>query len=122
MMTEKHHCQNLLLIQKVFVESLERHFTSRNKDRLFPRLADLTDLHTGYVRNSRKKLTQNLDLFLIINLRIFLTEYRFLKKLRVKQKDNYIVDSIADLMIDFFQHQGEKLISAYGRWLSWLIN
>lgn len=49
-MTEKHHCQNLLLIQKVFVESLERHFggiATLSKDRLFPRLADLTDLHTG---------------------------------------------------------------------------
>lgn len=47
-MTEKHHCQNLLLIKKVFVESLERHFpTILNRDRLFPRLADLTELHTG---------------------------------------------------------------------------
>lgn len=46
-MTEKQHCQNLLLIQKVFVESLERHFNLLKKDRLFPRLADLTELHTG---------------------------------------------------------------------------
>lgn len=46
-MTEKHHCQNLLLIKKVFVESLERHFNILNRDRLFPRLADLTELHTG---------------------------------------------------------------------------
>lgn len=51
-MTEKHHCQNLLLIQKVFVESLERHFIFMNRDRLFPRLADLTELHTGYVFTS----------------------------------------------------------------------
>lgn len=46
-MTEKHHCQNLLLIQKVFVESLVRHFNGLKKESLFPRLADLTDLHTG---------------------------------------------------------------------------
>ncbi|XP_031637326.1 rho guanine nucleotide exchange factor 18 isoform X3 [Contarinia nasturtii] len=88
-MTEKQHCQNLLLIQKVFVESLERHFNQLNRDRLFPRLADLTDLHTG-----------------------------FLKKLRQKQKKSYVIDSIADQMIDFFSNQSEKLISAYGEYCS----
>lgn len=30
-LTEKHHCHNLLLIQKVFVESFERHFTLPKK-------------------------------------------------------------------------------------------
>lgn len=39
---------------------------------------------------------------------------RFLKKLRIKQKEHYIVDSIADLMVDFFSNQAEKLISTYG--------
>ncbi|XP_055319921.1 rho guanine nucleotide exchange factor 18 isoform X4 [Sitodiplosis mosellana] len=88
-MTEKQHCQNLLLIQKVFVESLERHFNLLNRDRLFPRLTDLTELHTG-----------------------------FLKKLRNKQRENYVVDSIADIMVDFFSNQSEKLISAYGEYCS----
>lgn len=46
-MTEKHHCQILLLMQKVFVESLQRNFVMLNPDRLFPRLADLTEMHTG---------------------------------------------------------------------------
>lgn len=46
-MTEKHHCQILLLMQKVFVESLQRHFSQLNPERLFPRLAELTDMHTG---------------------------------------------------------------------------
>lgn len=45
-MTEKHHCQILLLMQKVFVESLQRHFNHINSQRLFPRLSDLTELHT----------------------------------------------------------------------------
>lgn len=45
-MTEKHHCQILLLMQKVFVESLQRHFPGINPDRLFPRLNELTELHT----------------------------------------------------------------------------
>lgn len=45
--TEKRHCQILLLMQKVFVESLQRHFSHLNLERLFPRLQELTDLHTG---------------------------------------------------------------------------
>lgn len=88
-MTEKSHCQSLLLIQKVFVESMKRNFPSRPVDRLFPRLADLTALHTG-----------------------------FLHRLRAKQNDKYVVDSIADLMIDFFSHQANNLISAYGDYCS----
>lgn len=40
---------------------------------------------------------------------------RFLKKLRLKQKENYVVDSIAELMVDFFSNQKERLISAYGK-------
>lgn len=46
-MTEKHHCQTLLVMQKVFVESLQRHFSRLNLERMFPRLLDLTELHTG---------------------------------------------------------------------------
>lgn len=88
-MTEKSHCQSLMLIQKVFVDSLERNFPSRTVDRLFPRLTDLTALHTA-----------------------------FLHRLRVKQKENYVVDSIADLMIDFFANQANSLISAYGEYCS----
>lgn len=46
-MTEKHHCQTLLVMQKVFVDSFQRHFSHLNSDRIFPRLHDLTELHTG---------------------------------------------------------------------------
>lgn len=35
-------------MQKVFVESLGRHFNHLKPDRLFPRLQELTDIHTGY--------------------------------------------------------------------------
>lgn len=48
-MTEKHHCQTLLVMQKVFVDSLQRHFSHLNLERIFSRLPELTDLHTGYV-------------------------------------------------------------------------
>ena len=44
-MTEKHHCQTLLVMQKVFVDSLQRHFSHLNLDRMFPRLQELTELH-----------------------------------------------------------------------------
>lgn len=122
-MTEKHHCQNLLLIQKVFVESLERHFNLLNRDRLFPRLADLTELHTGSVYESlnidllhhNDSLTFWFGQILLISTILFSENNRFLKKLRIKQKENYVVDSIADLMVDFFSNQAEKLISAYGK-------
>lgn len=40
---------------------------------------------------------------------------RFLKALRLKQKENYVVDSIADIMVEFFSTKAEKLISAYGK-------
>ncbi|EAT34249.1 AAEL013487-PA [Aedes aegypti] len=89
-MTEKHHCQTLLVMQKVFVESLQKHFSHLNLKRMFPRLEDLTELHTG-----------------------------FLKKLRLKQREHHIVDSIADILLDFFSAMSaQKLKSAYGEFCS----
>lgn len=44
--------------------------------------------------------------------------YRFLKKLRQKQMEKPIVDSIAQLLIDFFMNQSDRLISAYGEYCS----
>uniref|UniRef100_W8AWK2 Rho guanine nucleotide exchange factor 18 n=3 Tax=Ceratitis capitata TaxID=7213 RepID=W8AWK2_CERCA len=85
-MTEKHHCQTLLVMQKVFVESLERHFPSLNINNMFPRLSELTELHIS-----------------------------FLKKLRQKQREQYIVDSIADVLLDFFSlEKAQHLRLAYG--------
>ncbi|XP_037959430.1 A-kinase anchor protein 13-like, partial [Teleopsis dalmanni] len=85
-MTEKHHCQTLLVMQKVFVESLERHFPALNINKMFPRLAELTELHIT-----------------------------FLCKLRQKQREQYIVNSIADVLLDFFsQEKAHHLRLAYG--------
>lgn len=85
-MTEKHHCQTLLVMQKVFVESLERHFPSLNINTMFPRLSELTELHIT-----------------------------FLKKLRQKQREQYVVDSIADILLDFFSlEKAQHLRLAYG--------
>lgn len=45
-MTEKHHCQTLLVMQKVIVESLEKHVSHLYLGKMFPRLTELTELHT----------------------------------------------------------------------------
>ncbi|XP_034669089.1 rho guanine nucleotide exchange factor 18 [Drosophila subobscura] len=85
-MTEKHHCQTLIVMQKVFVESLERHFPALNLNSMFPRLQQLTDLHTCFLRH-----------------------------LRQKQREQPIVDSIADNLLDFFSlEQAQCLRLAYG--------
>ncbi|XP_068146744.1 rho guanine nucleotide exchange factor 18 [Drosophila tropicalis] len=85
-MTEKHHCQTLIVMQKVFVESLERYFPSLNLNKMFPRLQQLTDLHTCFLRH-----------------------------LRQKQREQPIVDSIADILLDFFSlEQAQCLRLAYG--------
>uniref|UniRef100_A0A182PA10 DH domain-containing protein n=1 Tax=Anopheles epiroticus TaxID=199890 RepID=A0A182PA10_9DIPT len=89
-MTEKHHVQTLLVMQKVFVESLQKHFSHLNLERMFPRLIELTELHTG-----------------------------FLRKLRLKQREHHVVDSIADILLDFFSSMSaQKLKSAYGEFCS----
>ncbi|CRL03267.1 CLUMA_CG016484, isoform A [Clunio marinus] len=73
-------------MQKVFADSIQRHFNYLNLERMFPRLQELTDLHIG-----------------------------FLKKLRLKQRENHIVDSIADILVEFFSAlSAQKLKSAYG--------
>lgn len=85
-MTEKHHCQTLIVMRKVFVESLERHFPALNIHSMFPRLQQLTELHTC-----------------------------FLRQLRQKQRENLIVDSIADILLEFFSlEQAQCLRLAYG--------
>uniref|UniRef100_A0AAG5DK59 DH domain-containing protein n=1 Tax=Anopheles atroparvus TaxID=41427 RepID=A0AAG5DK59_ANOAO len=89
-MTEKHHVQTLLVMQKVFVESLQKHFSHLNLERMFPRLVELTELHTG-----------------------------FLRKLRLKQREHHVVGSIADILVDFFSAMSaQKLKSAYGEFCS----
>lgn len=84
--TEKRHCQILCLMQKVFVDSLKQHFDTLNIDRLFPRLLDLSRLHKA-----------------------------FLKQLRLKQDTHPVVDSIADILLEFFGGAAaQHLKSAYG--------
>ncbi|KAL5289557.1 hypothetical protein ACFFRR_009568 [Megaselia abdita] len=89
-MTEKHHCQTLLVIKKIFVEGIQKHVDSVHTEKLFPRLDELIELHTI-----------------------------FLKNLRLKQKNNYIIDSIADIILDFFgSNSALQLKNVYGEFCS----
>lgn len=55
-------------------------------ERMFPRLADLIELHLG-----------------------------FLSRLRQRQKENFVVSTIADILLEQFSDQNAlKLKSAYG--------
>lgn len=88
-MTEKHHCQTLLVIKKIFVEGIQKHVDTVHTDKLFPRLDELIELHTI-----------------------------FLKNLRVKQKSNYNIDSIAEIVLDFFgSSSASQLKNVYGEYL-----
>ncbi|XP_022175854.1 rho guanine nucleotide exchange factor 18 isoform X2 [Myzus persicae] len=95
-LTEKHHCLTLRVMQKVFVDGLQKHFQLGDKVyRMFPRLAELTEIHI-----------------------------EFLKRLKAKQRsaaenNNGIVDSIADLLLDQFSNiNAQRLMSAYGEFCS----
>ncbi|KAL1501089.1 hypothetical protein ABEB36_006480 [Hypothenemus hampei] len=90
-LTEKHHCMTLLVMQKIFVEGLQKYFTlGQNLERMFPRLSDLTELHLG-----------------------------LLSRLRQRQREGPIVSSIADILLEqFSKEHASKLKSAYGEFCS----
>ncbi|XP_076268316.1 rho guanine nucleotide exchange factor 18 cysts isoform X3 [Rhynchophorus ferrugineus] len=90
-LTEKHHCMTLLVMQKIFVEGLQKYFNlGPGLERMFPRLADLTELHLG-----------------------------LLSKLRQRQRESPVVNSIADILLEQFSNENAaKLKSAYGEFCS----
>ncbi|XP_060526028.1 rho guanine nucleotide exchange factor 2 [Cylas formicarius] len=90
-LTEKHHCMTLLVMQKIFVDGLQKYFNlGPNLERMFPRLSDLTDLHLG-----------------------------FLSKLRQRQRESAVVSSIADILLEEFSDlNAVRLKSAYGEFCS----
>ena len=88
-LNEKRNYIILLIMQKLFADGLDRyfHFEQSTLDRLFPRLNDLIAIHAD-----------------------------FLKKLRKRQRENYFVDSIADILLnDFFEANSNRLKSVYGK-------
>ncbi|XP_049818180.1 rho guanine nucleotide exchange factor 18 isoform X1 [Aethina tumida] len=90
-LTEKHHCMTLLVMQKVFVDGLQKYFQlGPSLERMFPRLMDLTELHLG-----------------------------LLSKLRQRQREKPVVTSIADILLEAFSNtHAAKLKSAYGEFCS----
>ncbi|XP_065336982.1 rho guanine nucleotide exchange factor 18 isoform X4 [Cloeon dipterum] len=91
-LTEKTHCLTLRVMQKVFVEGMQKYFQLGNLvDRMFPRLMDLTEIHLS-----------------------------FLHKLRERQKSSApVIDSIADIILEQFSGaEAAKLKSAYGEFCS----
>ncbi|XP_034247169.1 rho guanine nucleotide exchange factor 18-like isoform X2 [Thrips palmi] len=90
-LTEKHHCLTLRVMQKVFVEGLQKHFQlGPNLARMFPRLADLTEIHL-----------------------------EFLAKLREKQRASPVIDTLSDILLEQFSGDGaSRLKACYGEFCS----
>ncbi|KDR10554.1 rho guanine nucleotide exchange factor 18 isoform X2 [Zootermopsis nevadensis] len=90
-LTEKHHCLTLSVMQKVFVEGLQKHFQlGKDLERMFPRLTDLTEIHLS-----------------------------FLQRLRQRQRLAPVVDTLSDVLLEQFSGCGaQKLKSAYGEFCS----
>lgn len=80
-----------LLPIQVFVEGFRRHFQlGANLDRMFPRLAELTDIH-----------------------------FRFLGQLRLRQRTAPVVETLADILLEQFSGTAaERLKAAYGEFCS----
>lgn len=72
---------------QIFVDGLHKYFhLGANLERMFPRLVDLTELHLG-----------------------------LLSRLRQRQRENPVVSSIADILLEqFSNHHAVRLKSAYG--------
>lgn len=90
-LTEKHHCMTLLVMQKIFVDGLQKYFKLGTAlERMFPRLEDLTRLHLG-----------------------------LLSRLRQRQREAPVVNTIADILLDeFSKDKAAKLKSSYGEFCS----
>ncbi|KAK7579648.1 hypothetical protein V9T40_000277 [Parthenolecanium corni] len=85
--TEKHHCRVLILMQKIFVDGLKKHFQlGADLQRMFPRLSELTEIHLKFLYNLRKK-----------------------------QKESSVIDSISDVLLEQFSGiSALQLQGAYG--------
>ncbi|KAK2718344.1 hypothetical protein QYM36_005602 [Artemia franciscana] len=91
-MTEKHHCVTLRVMQKIFSEGMQRdlNYSKELVDRLFPRLDDLIEYHSG-----------------------------FLKRLRIRQREQDIVSTLEDILREQFSGTcGDQLRSIYGEFCS----
>lgn len=90
--TEKHHCQLLKVIQRVFCEGLTQYLDMKPEllERLFPQLDSLIDMH-----------------------------FEFLRQLRERQDQTAVIPTIADILLNQFQEEhAVRWRSAYGAFCS----
>ncbi|KAK9496508.1 hypothetical protein O3M35_013205 [Rhynocoris fuscipes] len=90
-LTEKHHCLTLKVMQKVFVEGLKKYLQlGVIVERMFPRLMELTAIHLG-----------------------------FLHELRVRQREAPVIEKVGDILLEQFSGDSAvKLKSVYGEFCS----
>jgi len=91
-MTEKHHCQLLKVIQKVFCEGMVSYLDMKPEllERLFPQLETLINIH-----------------------------FQFLRQLRHRQDSNSVIPTIADILLDqFHSDTAVRWQGAYGAFCS----
>ncbi|XP_073999272.1 rho guanine nucleotide exchange factor 18 cysts isoform X5 [Rhodnius prolixus] len=90
-LTEKHHCLTLKVMQKVFVEGLKKYLQlGLTVERMFPRLVELTSIHLG-----------------------------FLHELRVRQREAPVIEKVGDILLEQFSGASAvKLKSVYGEFCS----
>uniref|UniRef100_T1IKF7 DH domain-containing protein n=1 Tax=Strigamia maritima TaxID=126957 RepID=T1IKF7_STRMM len=90
--TEKHHCMTLKIMQKVFAQGMlkELQITPEMVDKIFPQLDELIEFHM-----------------------------LFLRKLRERQRQNNTIANIGDLVLQQFQGKyGDQMKSVYGHFCS----
>ncbi|XP_074605539.1 rho guanine nucleotide exchange factor 18 cysts isoform X15 [Brevipalpus obovatus] len=90
--TEKHHCLTLKIMQELYAQGMikELHMTKDMVERIFPCLEDLLETHST-----------------------------FLRKLRERQSSSSVIDNIGDIILDQFSGQnGEKMRIFYGQFCS----
>jgi len=92
LMTEKHHCQLLKVIQKVFCEGMVTYLDMKPDllERLFPQLDTLISIH-----------------------------FEFLRQLRITQDSNSVIATIADVLLNQFDSDSAiRWQTAYGAFCS----
>lgn len=90
--TEKHHCLTLQIMQKVYYQGLikELNMSRDLVEKLLPSLNELLDFHKA-----------------------------FLSKLRERQSESPVIEQIADILQDqFYEQKAEQMKTAYGHFCS----
>ena len=108
--TEKHHCQLLKVIQKVFCEGMVTYLDMKQEllDRLFPQLDTLISLHFEFLRQLRERQVEQSEL--VDNVRCHY----------LLQDSTTVISTIADILMTQFgqEESATKWKAAYGAFCS----